>query len=241
MHLLLSSRLEGLVDLAQLEQAEECLDGCCRVRIGPREHDWHLHLPEILECLDTHVVWSIVCKNHAALLPTWSLEVQLRDQVPQEKHIGILVSVGVAQTEVNSAIRVQSCDHGEPRLYGARGHSSWCAWPTPSLPDIVGLREPSFVHVYHSLPGVEDGEHRERILLPEHQASIHIGLDWHFPHSPEAESHALLEDLPHSLGAQLHLLLLLHLPLDLIATGDRSPRVKHIVGGGCDDVALLLG
>ena len=187
------------------------------------------------------MIWSIICKNHAALLPTWSLEVQLRDQVPQEKHIGILVSVGVAQTEEDPAIRVQSHDHGEPRLDGARGHSSWSAWPAPSLPDIVRLREPSFVHVDHSLPGAEDGEHRECILLPEHEASIHISLDRHLLHSPEAESHALLEDLPNNLGAQLHLLLLLHLPLDMIATGDRSPRVKHIVGRGRDHVALLLG
>ena len=137
MHLLLAGRLEGLVDLAQLEQTEECLDGCRRVRVGSREHDRHLHLPEILACLDTHVIWSIICKNHAALLPTWSLEVQLRDQVPQEKHIGILISVGVAQTKEDPAIRVQSCDHGEPRLDGARGHSSWRAWPTPSFPDVV--------------------------------------------------------------------------------------------------------
>ena len=46
-HLPFASRLSVLVELAQLEYAEQRLNGRGGVRVGSRVHDWYLHFSQV--------------------------------------------------------------------------------------------------------------------------------------------------------------------------------------------------
>ena len=71
LHLPFTCLIPSLIQLAQLEHAEERLDGRRAVRIRSCVHEWNLHLPEVLARLLAHVISGIVKEDYTVFLPTW--------------------------------------------------------------------------------------------------------------------------------------------------------------------------
>ena len=81
------------------------------------------------------MIGRIVHQQHRVLLPAWGVQIQLRDQLPEEQHIGILIRLGMAQREPDSTIRIQSGDHREGWTNGFQLHAAGAAGTAaPQLP-----------------------------------------------------------------------------------------------------------
>ena len=91
--------------------SEESLDGRCIIGIRCRVHYGYLHLMHILLNFLSVVIGGIVDKDHRVLLPSWRVQVELGNEVPQEEHERILVGSSMAEGEVNTTICIKGSDH----------------------------------------------------------------------------------------------------------------------------------
>ena len=171
-YLLLPGGLPSIVELSQLQVAEDHLDGRGSVAVRARVHDGHLHLPEVALDLLARVVGGIIEENKRVLLPARRLFVELPSQVAHEEHEGVLLGGGVAQREVDSAVRVQGSNHREGWTDGSNWLRTWRVGFTPDLSGEVRLVDPGLVYVDDALARLEQRQHRQRVLLPEDEASL---------------------------------------------------------------------
>ena len=181
------------------------------------------------------MIGGIIQENHAVLLPTWSLPIQVLHQVPHEEHEGVLVSVSVAQGEVDSAVRVQRGDHGEGRRNGFRGRRSRGKRPAPGFALEVGFCEPCLIHVNYPLPLVQQSQQRKGKLLSKHEAPWFVGLGRHLLRLLVDQVHLLFQNVANQLRAYRHLVVSQNLLLNLLTTRHWLPIIQQLICGLLDE------
>ena len=200
-HLPLASGVAVGIELAELEAAEQRLDGGGGVAIRARIDDLEaLPVYHVLS-LRTHMIRRIVPEDDCVLLPARRVVVEHLGHLVKECCHYVAVGGGVGQAEPHLAAGVQGSDHRQARRDRVEPSVAVAASPGPQPADEAGLVQPGLVHVDDAPALLQQLQQRQGILLPLDQdlGGVRVGVQLLGLEVAEAE--LVLQDLPHLLDA----------------------------------------
>ena len=93
------------------------------------------------------MVGSIIQKDDCVLSPIWSFLVKLQAEVTKEDTHGLVIGVALYQADVDPALRVESRNHGDPRVHQDHRHRIGRAFGSPLHFFEVCLAKPGFINI----------------------------------------------------------------------------------------------
>ena len=236
----LSSRQFARIEVAELQRAEDEFYRSRGVAVGARVDDRQLHPCQPLPHHWARVPGSVVEEDGGGLLPARCLLVELPAQSSEEgsHHVGVRVRLG--QREPHLSARVEGSQQRDPGLDVLVREGGRAVSRHPDLPDEASLVQPRLVHVDDAAARLEERQHLEGVLLPQHQAALAVGLDGDRLRHPIAHPQLLPENVANEDGRQLLPRLFLHRLLDLLNSDDGLVRLKHLGDSLLYCISLLL-
>ena len=196
MYLPFTSWLLALIQLAELEAAEERFDGRGGVAVRPGEDHLEAQLADNLQGNGAGMIGCVVPQKHGVLLPARRFLIKSQHQLLQEQSNDVAVGRRMPEAEPHVAASVERRYHGESRRDGVEPHVAQAVSADPGPPDEAGLVEPGLVDVDYSFTLFQELNEGDRVLLSLDQYLFRVGVREELLRSDEGEPQVPLHDLP---------------------------------------------